>query len=133
MTTIEIKSAIYIDDPYLSSNEFSPAHNLPAGRYSVGRDECKTWIIAEGRDIDEAEAGYVYGGAIVDTGLLGILPVETVPTWPEVCKADEAAQKEGAEIIEIGGGIIFRVSDGEYKIASLRDKNTGAVIGAVID
>lgn len=131
MKTIEIKTAIYIDDPYLFSNEVSPQHKLPAGRYEFRRDERKTWIIAEGRDISEAEAGYIYGSALVDTGLLGIIPVETVPTWPEVCKADEAAQKEGAEIIEIGGGIICRVNDGEYRLSSLHDK-TGAVIGAVI-
>lgn len=130
---IEIKTAIYIDDPYLFSNEVSPQHKLPAGRYEFGRDERKAWIIAEGRDINEAEAGYIYGGALVDTGLLGIVPVETAPTWPEVCKADEAAQKAGAEIIEIGGGIIFRVSDGDYRLSSLRDKQTGAVIGAVIE
>lgn len=133
MTTIEIKSAIYIDDPYLSSNEFSPAHNLPAGRYTVSRDDRSVWIIAEGREISDAETGYVYGGAVVDTGLLGILPVETVPTWPEVCKADESAQKANADAIEVGGGIIFRVSDGEYRLSSLRDKQTGAVIGAVIE
>ena len=131
--TIEIKTAIYIDDPYLFSNEVSPQHKLPAGRYTVSRDDRRVWIIAEGREVSEAEAGYIYGGAVVDTGLLGIIPVETVPTWPEVCKADEAAQKANADAIEVGGGIIFRVSDGEYSLASLCDKQTGAVIGAVIE